>query len=41
VERTCADVITSWTVDGVCHPEALAFDADGDGTYELCPEYAE
>jgi len=40
-ERTCADVITLWESGGTCHPEALTYDADGDGTYELCPAYAE
>ena len=39
-ERTCVDVITDWETSNICHPEALAYDADGNGTYELCPAYA-
>ncbi len=40
-ERTCVDVIGDWESSGICHPEALAYDEDGNGTYELCPAYAE
>ncbi len=36
---TCADVIDAFETGGQCDSEAASYDEDGDGTYELCPEW--
>ena len=35
----CIDIIDQWEFSGDCDSEAMSFDADGDGTYELCPDW--
>ena len=37
--RTCADIIDSAMGEFLCQGDDARYDADGDGTYELCPEY--
>lgn len=37
--RTCADIIDSAMGDFICQGDDARYDADGDGVYELCPEY--
>ncbi len=39
--RTCADIINSSFGGFICGGEDERYDADGDGVYELCPEYVE
>ena len=39
-ERSCADVIVSSVEAGECSAQAAAWDVDGDGVYEGCPEYS-
>ncbi len=38
-EIGCADVIGQFEGSGACEAEAAGYDADGDGDYELCPEW--
>ena len=40
VERTCADLIALYESGAGCAIEAIGYDEDHDGTYELCPTYA-
>ncbi len=36
---SCVDIIDAYEVYGDCFSEASDYDEDGDGTYELCPEW--
>lgn len=40
-ERTCADIINSHFIGVICEGSHLRYDQDGDGVYELCPEWSE
>ncbi len=40
VERNCDDVIALFESGAGCGTEAIAYDEDNNGTYELCPQYA-
>jgi hypothetical protein len=39
VERPCEAIIMDFMDSGACEDEAAAYDADGDGIYELCPAF--
>jgi len=38
-ERTCVDIIDSHFIGVICPDDHERYDADGDGEYELCPEW--
>jgi len=38
-DRPCDVIIGDFVADGSCADEAASYDADADGTYELCPEF--
>ena len=40
-ERTCADIIDSHFIGVICEDAHLRYDEDGDGVYELCPEWSD